>query len=171
MIRLTLCCCLLAFHSSALLAAAADPLSSMRACATQTDDARRLACYDAAMRGESSAPAAVASSTTAAAVVAPTAEEKFGYRGDVAREQLEQEEKNAESAQLEQLIARVKAVSWQPLGEFVITLDNDQVWAQKRPESAVKPKVGDSITIKPAAMGSFLLVTKSGRSTRVARVK
>ena len=115
------------------------------------------------MRSESSAPATSASSTAAAAaVVAPTAEEKFGYRGDVAREQLEQEEKQDETARLEQLVAQVKAVSWQPLGEFVITLDNDQVWAQKRPESSVKPKVGDSVTIKPAAMGSFLLVTKSG---------
>jgi cell pole-organizing protein PopZ len=167
-IRLPLCC-LLAFHSSALFAAAADPLSDMRACATQTDDARRLACYDATMRGESSTPTTVASA--AAAVAAPTAEEKFGYRGDVAREQLEQEEKKTQSAQLEQLVTQIKAVSWQPLGEFVVTLDNDQVWAQKRPESSVKPKVGDPVTIKPAALGSFLLVTKSGRSTRVARVK
>jgi hypothetical protein len=123
------------------------------------------------MRGESSTSATAASAAAAAAVVAPTAEEKFGYRGNVAREQLEQEEEKAEKAQLEQLVAQVKAVSWQPLGEFVITLDNDQVWTQKRPESSVKPRVGDSVIIKPAAMGSFLLVTKSGRSTRVARVE
>ena len=167
-IRKSLCCCLLAAHSSWLLAAAsADPLADLRDCAAQADDAKRLACYDAIARPrpEPLAPAA------AAGAVAPTAEEQFGYRGNLAREELDHEEQKAQETKLEQIVARVTAVSAQPQGEFVITLDNDQVWVQKRPEANVRPKVGDEVTIKAGLLGSFLLVTKSGRSTRVARFR
>lgn len=169
MIRKSLCC-LLAAHSSLLLAAApADPLADLRVCAAQADDAKRLACYDAIARPrpETPAPAAVA----AAGIVAPTAEEQFGYRGNLAREELDREEQKVQAAKLEELVARITAVSSQPQGEFVITLDNDQVWVQKRPEANVRPKIGDEVTIKAGMLGSFLLVTKSGRSTRVARLK
>lgn len=165
-IRKSLCCCVLTAHSSLLLAAtSADPLADLRACAVQADDAKRLACYDAIARPQTESPA------VAAGVVAPSAQDRFGYRGNVAREELARQEEKLQAESLEQLVARVTAVSVRPQGEFVITLDNGQVWSQKRPEANVKPRVDDEVTIKPGMLGSFLLVTTSGRSTRVARVK
>ncbi|HEY6644735.1 hypothetical protein [Povalibacter sp.] len=143
---------------------AGDPLADLRACPAQTDDERRLECYDAAMK---SLP--VAAVPAASPAVPATSEQKFGYRGDVARAELDR--KAAETSALERLDAQVMKAEKRPYGEFVVTLDNGQVWAQKQLEPSVKPKVGDSVTIKPAALGSFLLVTKSGRSTRVTRLK
>ena len=75
------------------------------------------------------------------------------------------------AAAIEELTAHVTAISFQPYGQFVITLDNDQVWAQKQTDTKVKPRVGESVTIKAGTFGSFILVTPSGRSTRVARVR
>ena len=173
MIRLAFCSCLLAaIYSSPLPATeAVDPLAGLRNCAAQTDDARRLVCYDAAMRGSKSpAPAAAASPAAAAAVaVTPTTEDSFGYRGNLAREHLDAQEDK--TPKLKQLAAQVTAVSTQPHGEFIITLDNGQVWAQKGPELNVKLKVSDSVTIKAGSLGSFMLVAPTGRSTRVARVR
>ena len=163
-------CGFLAAIVAASAVAAADPLAEMRACATQSDNARRLACYDAAMNKapETASPVAVAAATAPAST--PSAEQSFGYRGDVARQEIEQKEAQ-EPPQLEQLEATISALERQPRGEFVVTLDNGQVWAQKAPESKVRPQVGDVITIKAGTFGSFVLVTANGRSTRVSRVR
>jgi hypothetical protein len=159
--------CVLA--SASLSAQAADPLASMRECAKQTDDARRLACYDTVMKADTVTPQATSAAAAVAAPAAAGAEETFGYRGSVAREDLDREE--AAKPKLEKLTSQVTAVTMQPHGEFVITLSNEQVWTQKRPDNNVKPKVGDSVTIKPGTFGSFLLVTETGRSTQVSRVR
>ena len=146
------------------LAAEADSLAAARSCATQSDDKARLACYDAILRPVPSAAVVPG----VAASKAP--EDAFGYRGDVAREELDRK-KSAEPPKLERLDAKVTEVSTKPLGEFIVTLDNGQVWAQKSPDKKVRLAVGDAITIKAGTLGSFMLVTESGRSTRVARVQ
>lgn len=152
-------------YAPSLLASDAETVAAMRACAAEKDGAKRLACYDAKMGvAESSAPVAAA-----AAAAAPSLEQSFGYRGSVAREQIDREE--AAKPKLEQLNAQVTAVTFRPHGEFLVTLDNNQVWVQKRAESKVRPQVGDSVTIKPGTFGSFHLVTASGRSTQVSRVE
>ncbi len=160
-------------YSPGLLASDAETVAAMRGCAGEKDDARRLACYDAKINAaatNASAPSAPAAATVgAAAAAAPSAEQNFGYRGSVAREQIDREE--AAKPKLEQLTAQVTAVTMKPHGEFVVTLDNEQVWAQKRPDSKVRPQVGDSVTIKPGSLGSFHLVTSGGRSTQVSRVQ
>ena len=55
------------------------------------------------------------------------------------------------------------------LNNVVLVLDNGQTWAFVEPDPRVRP--GDSITIKRAALGSFLMMTPSRRSYRVQRVK
>lgn len=150
----------LSFHLAAGAASDSETVAALRACASEKDDGRRLACYDAltSEAGTSVAPA-----------VAVSAEQSFGYRGTVAREELDRQE--AQKPKIEQLTANVTAIAFQPQGEFVVTLDNEQVWAQKRPEPKIRPAVGETVTIKPGALGSFTLITAAGRSTRVSRVR
>ena len=156
--------------SAAGAAEPADPLAPLRACTTQSDSARRLACYDAAMSAAPPAPRAAAAAPVAAAAAKPASpEESFGYRGDIAREELDR--KAAQEPRLERLDAKITTVETRPHGEFVITLDNGQVWAQKRPDTKVRPAVGEAISIKPGSFSSFTLVTASGRSTQVTRVR
>jgi co-chaperonin GroES (HSP10) len=176
-------------------ATAADALPpSLRACMKETDAIRRLACFDhesAVLAGESApvaqqaapaptphaapastAPAAAATAATAGAAAATTqsATDKFGYKGNIAREDLDKQKAEEEGSGT--LTAKVTAIE-NPLNRgLVVTLDNGQVWQQKTADSAMRIKVGDQVTIKHAMLGSFLLTSDTVKgSMRVSRVK
>jgi hypothetical protein len=170
-------------------ATAADTLPpSLRACMKEPDATRRLACFDresAVLAGESAtvakqaapaasaptAPAATAAATAgAAAATTQAATDKFGYKGSIAREDLDKQ-KAAEEASGE-LTAKVTEVSKLPSGGLVVTLDNGQVWQQKTADRGMHIKTGDQVTIKRAVLGSFLLTSDTvNGSMRVSRVK
>ena len=174
-------------------ATAADVLPpSLHACMKETDATRRLACFDhesAVLAGESApiakqadpapvrpaAPAPTApvasAAATAGAVAATTqsATDKFGYKGSIAREEID---KKKEAEEASQLTSRVTAVSTVPNGGLLVTLDNGQVWQQKTADRPLHIKVGDQVTIKRATLGSFLLTSDTvNGSMRVSRVK
>jgi hypothetical protein len=154
------------------------------ACAAESDDTRRLACFDQALaglrnpRGEGAAtavPAATAATaatteaTAPAVSAAPTAaprtvtpEEEFGLRGDIKEEKL---------GGLSELVATVTSVRAKPHGELVITLANEQVWAELAPGSKIKLKPGDTVKIEAGALRSFILVAPNGRSSKVSRIR
>ncbi len=146
-------------------ALAHDLPAALGACRGEKDDAPRLACYDreVAKAGEQSAPAPAA----AEAVAPQTPEEKFGYRGVLARE----EQERTKVAVLEQLEATVTEIARRGDGAMVMTLDNGQVWAQNRPDAFFRLKVGERVKIEPAALGSFMMIGPSKRTARVTRVK
>ena len=146
------------------------------------DPSARLACYDAAFPRPSPghrsvapvAPAVV--QTPASAAIAPAAgpaarpvseAEKFGLseRQRAAREP--QPEKPPATA----VTAAVTAVRKLPTGYLRIDLDNDQAWQQTEIDPNIRLRTGDRVTIRKAALGSFLLETPGRYSTRVRRVK
>jgi hypothetical protein len=144
-----------------------DALASVRACVAERDDARRLACFDRAA-------AALPPDARLAAPAPPpapkmTPEQRFGYQGQIAREEIEK--RKAEEESLQELSGRVTRVGAQAAGDFIVTLDNGQVWAQIPTGSPQRLKVGDDVTIKRASLGSFMLSTPNGRGVRVRRVK
>jgi transcription antitermination factor NusG len=120
-----------------------------------------------------SAPAAQSAATGTAAAKAVTPEEQFGYgAGAMARADTDQKKEEAAKTALNEIVATVTQVSTRQRGEFVVTLDNGQVWAQKAPESNVRVKVGDQVRIKSGALNSYMLsLTRSDRTTRVTRVR
>ena len=65
--------------------------------------------------------------------------------------------------------ATVVQLSVRSNGRFIVSLDNGTVWSQWQNKSDVRVAVGDSITLKKATLGSYLLVTRDGVSTRVKR--
>ena len=142
-----------------------DVLERLQSCVTTQQDTARLQCYDAEM----TRLARQGKADVAKPAVAPTAEEKFGFRGEIAREERYRQE--AETPRLEQLTSAVAALSLRAYGELVVTLANGQVWAQKSVDSSFRLKVGDEVTIKPGTLGSFRLVSPTGRATAVARVR
>jgi hypothetical protein len=154
------------------LGAAQIETDALRACAAERDDARRLACYDQAMGVSKGSTTAAPSATAAAAPTAPVAtpepEAKFGYRGPIARKELD--EKARREGGFDKLDAAVVEVARRPRGELVVTLDNGQVWSQKTLESA-RVKAGDRVTIRKASFGSFLMVLPNNDTIRVAREK
>jgi hypothetical protein len=193
------------FIGSLLLAVAAWPASAaedvseaLRACRTEADDARRLACYDrvsghaqpqpstAAAAPKSSAPPPAAAPKSAPASAAPspvapaaaatvatpaaaTAEEKFGRERAMAAE--EEKRKSDESRELGELSALVTGIDTRIDGLMTITLDNGQVWRQNTPDSKFRLKTGDHVRIQPGSLKSFIMSGPSKHSTRVTRVK
>jgi hypothetical protein len=168
------------------------------ACSAEKDDARRLSCFDrevarlsapaadvpaiaaAPNAAAASVPPVAAAVSTASASVpvaarapepASSAENSFGFPGGSAPAKREQQE--AQAASLKQLQATVTKLARRGYGEFVITLDNGQVWAQLAADadSSFDLKVQDKVTIKRAALGSYLMSSPSGRSTRVSRLR
>jgi hypothetical protein len=175
-------------------ATAADALPpSLRVCMKETDATHRLACFDresAVLAGESApvarqpdpaparqaapaptAPVASAAATAgAAAATAQSAEDKFGYRGNMARADLDKKKEVEQGA--EELTAKVTELSSLPNGGLVLTLDNGQIWQQKTADRAMHVKVGDQVTIKRGVLNSFLLTSDTNKgSMRVARVR
>jgi len=67
------------------------------------------------------------------------------------------------------IAATVVQLSVRSNGRFIVTLDNGTVWSQSQNKSDVRVAVGDNITLKKASLGSYLLVTRDGVSTRVKR--
>ncbi|MBK7903519.1 MAG: hypothetical protein IPJ97_11695 [Proteobacteria bacterium] len=146
-------------------AAASATTAEFLACGAEKDDARRLACFDAAVDRARTAPANPAPAVVAAPL---SQEEKFGLRGELKQEKAQ---KVPELQELEQLQAQVTKVSTKPHGELVLTLENGQVWTEIQTNSGARVKAWDRVAIKPGALGSFLLVAPNGRSTRVTRVR
>lgn len=150
--------------------AAEESSSALQTCRAEKSDSKRLACYDRLMDSRIPAPQAKAETAPADSGSTPqTPEEKFGY-SDVRA----QEERGAalnDANRLKELVAKVTAVSTRPNGTHVVTLENGQVWVQKTPEPFFRVSVGDEITIRPAALGTYLMSTPDSRSTRVMRTQ
>lgn len=68
----------------------------------------------------------------------------------------------------ESIKAVVSQVTEDRRNNVSLVLDNGQTWAFIEPDPRVRP--GDTVTIKRAALGSFLMLTPSRRSYRVERL-
>lgn len=160
----TSCRVIVLIVTGASTATADDSADRLRACVSEPDDGRRLDCYDRAM-GRPTVP--MTTGQPAKPSVAPqlSAEERFGLDAEQARRKQNLEQ----TPELERLTTTVTKITQRPKGELVMTLANGQIWAQKQAQSFAVD-VGDTITIKSAALGSFIMSTASGRATRVTRV-
>ena len=145
-------------------------------CAAIDDPSARLACFDAAFpRASRTSPPrpAVAPAAPAAAAAAVAADEpisearKFG----LSVKQRKAIEPKPAQAELATTTAAVKTVRRLPPGYLLIGLDNDQVWQQTEIDSHIWLQVGDQVTIRRAALGSYLLDTPGHYSTRVRRIR
>ena len=125
---------------------------AIQACKKEPDDTRRLQCYDREV-----------------AKYPFTSQQSFGL-GE-ARVAAAQRQSTAAAPAVKTLTAKVAALRDRPHAGFVVTFDNGQVWMQVEMEANERIAVGDTVTIKPGAFGSFWLVGPSGWSTRVHRVQ
>lgn len=142
---------------------AANPAASqdvdagaMIACKNIADDQERLECYDRAMEKRHGIQQAVRMDDSL-----------FGRdertTADALSEKLGIEE-------VESISATIDTVSRSPRGKIVITLSNKQVWRQI--DSTRLPlHEGDSVTVRSASFGSYLLEKAAGsRSMKVRRI-
>jgi hypothetical protein len=156
----------------ALLAAQAAGGETPQSCAGIGDDRSRLACYDEIFRkpAASAASAAVADTAAASAVASAAASPEADFGLTEAAKQA-RDPKKAKDEMPESVTGTVAVVGRRPDGELTVTLENGQVWTQVTVDQRARVAVGDIVTIKKAALGSHLLVTKGRYATRVRRVK
>jgi hypothetical protein len=153
---------MLAPMNSGWAAAPPTQLQRLQACATLADDASRLACYDEQINRASPAAAPEAA--------AAPPHEDFGVAGsELARRR--DAERRQDNLPAEPMIATVTLLSRLSHGEIVMTLSNEQVWRQKKPDPYFPVKVGDSIRIEPGLLGSYRLFLPAGRFSQVTRVR
>ncbi len=130
--------------------ALSDPLAEgMRHCASETDQSKRLACFDAL-----------------AASLPKVEADQFGLTADIARKRDPVVEHRAAEAVLP---GKIVAVGATRDGKLIFTLDNQQVWVQSEVKT-IEFAVGDLVHIEHGAMGSLWLAADKGRKTRVKRV-
>jgi hypothetical protein len=173
--------------------AALDASVELRRCATLTEDAQRLQCYDrlaaalqaptapavAATAASRAAPATAPSPATASTPVAvpsprtappappsPAAvQEPSSPATDIKQFGVSNGPLQTKIAavRLKSITATVAGLSTRAGGEQVVTLDNDQVWQQNGPGDYFPVKPGDKIEISEGVLGSYTMWAPSIR--------
>ena len=174
-----------AISSLAVSAAFAQSLPpSVTACTSEKDSLARLVCFDREVAKYTQSAAARVAPMPAPPAVTPPSDrrvvatpppvaspknDEFGLNPTIERQR--DEGKPVEDRALKELHSAITKVATKPYGEFVLTLDNGQVWEQIETSENFIIKAGDAVVIKKAKLGSFMLTADSGATTRVRRVR
>ncbi len=146
-----------------------DPLNALLACRAETDPAARLACFDRETGTLETARASGDVVALSRKEVRETRRSLFGYslpklpffRGDDSQDETPDE--------IEGVVAsagRAANSRWQ------IELADGAVWLTTEPDTRwATPKPGQKVTIRRAAMGSFLISVERSRSLRAMRIR
>ena len=141
-------------------ASAPVPASALKACATIGPPTERLACYDQlAGRPHASVTAPAPEVAAPASPVAPP-KESFG---------LYHAEHPAAPPPAASLTAKVVGIGAAANGHPTVALEGGQLWELDGADPLLAN--GDSVAIKRAALGSFLMTTPNGRTHRVRRLR
>ena len=128
-----------------------NPLAEgLRRCASETDQAKRLSCFDSLAAGLPKVEA-----------------DQFGLTADIAHKRDPVVERPAVE---ETLTGTIKALHTAPRGELVFILDNQQVWIQAEVNSRIQFAVGETVHIEHGAMGALWLAADKARKTKVKRI-
>jgi hypothetical protein len=138
-------------------------------CSAIFDDGQRLACYDTAF-GKPARPAVAVA--TAPALPQPVAPAPAATPPRVVPAAVASAPPVAAPAQPAKakdapFPAKVVAVGQLSNDRFAVTLDNGQLWMQIERDVGAEVRVGDTVTLRPAMLGSWILETRVGIRTRV----
>jgi hypothetical protein len=134
------------------------PASALKACASIASPAPRLACYDE-LAGRAAAPTEAPARLDAPATPAAAPQHSFGlYAAE-----------HPAPATDTSLSAKVVALGASARGRPTVALEGGQLWELDGPDTLLAG--GDAVTIRRAALGSYLMTTPQGRTHRVRRLR
>lgn len=134
------------------------------ACAAIVEDGARLACYDEAVGRLREAEASGQVVALDRGRVETLRRESFGFQLPNLANLLPEGEGG-----MERLEMTVERVTRNAVGRHTFVMTNGQSWSQVDPQSASNVRPGDTITIRQAALGSFMLSPQRGAAHRVRR--
>jgi hypothetical protein len=173
--------------TAAAATAAAPSNDDMARCAVIPAPDSRLACYDAlAHRPADKMPSVAAKSTPAPAptpipapaAVPAAAPAAAAAQAPVSAAAIAADPKNFGLTPAQQhtadlgpksITAHISIVSSDQVGRTLVVLDSGETWTVMDNDGRLSS--GDAVTIKRAALGSFLMLTPSNHSYRVRRLK
>jgi hypothetical protein len=144
-----------------------EVFSAVVDCRSISDDAARLACFDAAVGKLADAQAAKEVMVLSSEEVRRTKRGLFGFvlpkfglfGGDDDEDGIEP---------LKELTATIASFSG-GTGRYVFTLDDGAVWEQTDGAYLKRPKAGSQIVIRRAALGSYMARVDDGIGFRIKR--
>ena len=180
-------------------AALPNPLADgLRHCAGESDQAKRLACFDAlaaglpkveadqfgltadiarkhqppvkSQPGTTGTEGTVAGRTTGTATHEAAATTAAATPGTAGVGGAVTRNKAEAKPPGDVLPGKIVALRQASGGVLVFTLDNNQQWVQADADSRFSFRVGDEVRIEHGAMGSFWLAANKGRKTKVKRI-
>ena len=154
----------------ALAAEPAEPavIAALKACRAITADAERLACYDKAAQSVTKAQ------ETGEVIIIDKQAARAARRQAFGLElpTLSILDKGADKAETDKLQSVVKSARVDGEQRLVVTLEDGAVWRQIDDTMLGKPpKAGDTIEVRKAAMGSYMMKIGSQPAIRVRRIE
>jgi hypothetical protein len=147
---------------------AAPATANLEVCMDLSDPQQRLTCFDREMSqirkptpATSTAPKQAPAPVPIPAPVTPT----FG------QEQLPSKARPAAPAQEQTLHAHIAALRDVAPGNYLVTLDNGQIWSHEDPQRAAYLREGEAITISKGSLGTSRLTRDAGNTRDWIRVK
>jgi hypothetical protein len=117
------------------LAGAENLENALRRCAKESDQAQRLACFDAIVR------------------TLPQVEaDRFGMTADIKHKR---DPVAVQQAKDEVLAGKISGLRQAPRGERIFTLDNRQVWVEAEARPDIQFAVGEDVHIEHGAMSAL----------------
>jgi len=135
----------------------AEIKSDVERCVALRSSLQRLDCFDEFARQLLATPAADNRSVTEESE--PEEEAAKSRWGLLERQ----------SIKTDKLQGTISAVRQLPAGQYLLTLENGQIWRELEAKRRSRYRVGDEVTIRRRALGSFVL--KSGRTGFQSDVK
>jgi hypothetical protein len=156
-------------NREAEMAATPEALERVYSCTETASDAERLACYDASVR-------ALREAQTGGQVVAldrgnveRIQRQSFGFSLPAVDRLLPRF--GHEDGTLERVDVTVQRMSVGASGRTTFYMTDGQVWTQVDADPVRNVRVGDNVSIRRAAMGSFMLSpSRNGMGHRIRRV-
>jgi len=136
-------------------------------CRGIADSAERLACFDAAVPALAKAQESKELRVVSREDVNRTRRGLFGFVGS-GFGIFGNDEDEDKKEEIKEITSVIKAVSGDS-GSYVFTLEDGAVWAQSDETYLKKPQAGKKITIRRAALGSFMGSVEGGLGFRIRR--
>jgi hypothetical protein len=162
----------------AMAASAANLADDLARCADIKAPETRLACYDALAHkpaaGKLSAAPAVAPSAPApsnpatATAASPTPNPNAAFADDPKNFGLTPAQQHLTDLGPKSIGARIARLQTDSVGHTTIVLDSGQAWTVADNDGWLSK--GDQVTIKRAALGSYLMTTRANHSYPVQRI-